>query len=78
MGLTIHDTLTTAFTPTKDIRQLVHAMRQFALDLPFKEVGEIQEYRDHEVGFTDTPDESENVPVVATSARSGHERGRAP
>lgn len=44
MGLTIHYSLTTDLTKPKDIRQLVEAVRQFALDLPFEHVGEIIEF----------------------------------
>jgi hypothetical protein len=46
MGLTIHYTLTTSLTKPQDVRKLVEAMRQHALDLPFKEVGEIKESKD--------------------------------
>lgn len=44
MGLTIHYSLTTELTKPKEIRQLVEAVRQMALDLPFESVGEIIEF----------------------------------
>lgn len=44
MGLTIHYGLTTDLTKPSDIRQLVEAVRQFALDLPFESVSEIIEF----------------------------------
>ena len=45
MGLTIHYKLTTKLADPKEVRQLVETMRQFALDLPFQEVGEIKEFK---------------------------------
>jgi hypothetical protein len=52
MGLTIHYGLKTTSTNIADVRCLVEALRQFALDLPFKEVGELVEFEgaeaDHE------------------------------
>ena len=46
MGLTIHYGLTTDLGETADIRQLVDAVRQFALDLPLESVGEVVEFTD--------------------------------
>jgi hypothetical protein len=40
----IHYTLTTPLNKRQDVRHLVETIRQFALDLPFKEVGEIKEF----------------------------------
>ena len=44
MGLTIHYGLTTDLSKPSDVRQLVEAVRQFALDLPFENVSEIIEF----------------------------------
>lgn len=44
MGLTIHYKLTTNLGRPKDVRQLVETIRQHALDLPFKEVGQVKEF----------------------------------
>ena len=44
MGLTIHYSLTTDLTKPNDVRQVVEAVRQFALDLPFESVGDIIEF----------------------------------
>src|ERR1043165_4929481 len=44
MGLTVHYRLTTELTNPKDVRQLVETIRQHALDLPFKEVGQVKEF----------------------------------
>ena len=58
MGLTIHYDLKTDLKKPQDIRQLVEAMRQHALDLPFKEVGEVQQFQGPETGWDhkDDPD----------------------
>src|SRR5687767_12048256 len=59
MGLTIHYKLATTLRKTNDIRSLVETVRQFALDLPFKEVGDVQEFVGEEADFHSTEDESE-------------------
>jgi hypothetical protein len=46
MGMTIHYTMTTSLTKGQDVRKLVEAMRQHALDLPFQQVGEIKVSQD--------------------------------
>src|ERR1019366_341394 len=51
MGLTIHYRLTTEFTNPKNFRQLVETIRQHALDLPFKEVGEVKEFTGNETDY---------------------------
>src|ERR1051325_11347502 len=51
MGLTIHYRLRTELTDPKDVRQLVETVRQHALDLPFKEVGEVKEFTGEETNF---------------------------
>jgi hypothetical protein len=48
MGLTIHYSLTTSLNKPKEIWQLVEAVRQFALDLPFESVSEIIEFNGDE------------------------------
>jgi hypothetical protein len=69
MGLTIHYGLATDLTRTRDIRHVVHAMRQFALDVPFAEVGEIKEYRDGDAGFDQTADEGERWLKIQAEGR---------
>jgi len=49
MGLTIHYQLQSASRTPAKARQLVEQLRQKALDLPFKEVGEIVEVNDDSV-----------------------------
>jgi len=44
VGLTIHYSLTTDLTTPNQVRQLVEAVRQLALDLPFEHVSEIIEF----------------------------------
>lgn len=58
MGLTIHYDLKTSLTKPQDVRQLVEAMMQHALDLPFKEVGEVQQFDGQDTGWDckDDPD----------------------
>ena len=58
MGLTIHYRLSlpeNILLP--DVRQKVGALRQVCLDLPFKEVGEMQEFKDAECNFERLPRE---------------------
>jgi len=54
MGLTIHYIMTTSLTKPQDVRQLVETMRQHALDLPFKEVGEVKKGKD-KIAFSTQP-----------------------
>jgi hypothetical protein len=56
MGLTIHYDLKADLTKPKDVHQLVEAMRQHALDLPFKEVGEVKAYKGPETGWDNEDD----------------------
>jgi len=58
MGLTIHYDLKTNLTKPQDVCKLVEAIRQHALDLPFKEVGEVQQFQGQETGWDrkDDPD----------------------
>ena len=51
MGLTISYQLTTDLTKTNDVRQLVETMWQYALDLPFKEVGHVKEFIGDDTDF---------------------------
>src|ERR1700677_1594850 len=54
MGLTIHYRLTSQLTNPQDVRQVLETVRQHALDLPFKQVGEVKEFTgdetDHKSG----------------------------
>jgi len=45
MGLTISYDLKTGLKRPRDVRRLVEAMRQHALDLPFKKVDEVKEFK---------------------------------
>jgi hypothetical protein len=56
MGLTIHYDLRTDLKNPKDVRQLVEAIRQHALDLPFAKVGEIKEFKGAEATFEERDD----------------------
>lgn len=56
MGLTIHFDLKTDLKNPQDVRQLVEAIRQHALDLPFKEVDEVKEFKGQETGYEDKND----------------------
>lgn len=59
MGLTIHYSLQSNASSQSKARQLVEALRQKALDLPFKEVGEIVELSGSE---TDSDQSDEDDP----------------
>jgi hypothetical protein len=67
MGLTIHYNLSTDLKKPKDIRQLVETIRQFALDLPFKNVGELKEFADE-----DPHDSADDVERWLRSQAEGH------
>ncbi len=53
MGLTISYDLKTDLKRPQDVRRLVEAMRQHALDLPFKEVNEVKEFKGSATGWED-------------------------
>jgi hypothetical protein len=48
MGLTIHYSLTSDRTDLESIRSLVQGIRHLAMQLPFQEIGDIIEFKDHE------------------------------
>lgn len=54
MGLTIHYRLTTPLAKPKDLHRLVESLHQFALDLPFEEVGELTQWSAREDATDDT------------------------
>lgn len=56
MGLTIHYDLKTSLMKPHDVRTLVEAMRQHALDLPFKEVGEVKAYKGQDTRWDNKDD----------------------
>lgn len=76
MGLTIHYRLTTTVSSPKDVRQLVEAIRQFALDLPFKEVGDVKEFKGEEADYHGTADETERWLKIQAAAYVKGGRGR--
>lgn len=51
MGLTIHYKLKSNAESTDEARRLVEALREFALKLPFKEVGNIVEFKGEDCDF---------------------------
>ena len=57
MGLTIHYRLNST---TRSIRQRVEQLRQFALELPFNEVGQLLEFHGDECDFEKMPDDHPN------------------
>ena len=57
MGLTIHYDLKTSLMKPQDVRKLVEAIRQHALDLPFKEVGEVKLFQGPETSWDNKDDE---------------------
>jgi hypothetical protein len=57
MGLTIHYSLKANLTKPDDVRGLVESMREFALDLPFEEVGELKEFKGEGTDYQDAPAE---------------------
>jgi len=61
MGLTIHYRLSLPpKTLLPDVRQKLGALRQACLDLPFKEVGELVEFKDEACNFEHLPREHPN------------------
>lgn len=56
MGLTISYDLKTDLKRPQDVHHLVEAMRQHALDLSFKEVDEIKEFKGSTTGWEDRDD----------------------
>ena len=60
MGLTIHYSLTTALTEADEVRDLVDSLRQFARDLPFKEVSELLEFRGEAADYEQTGRDDEH------------------
>lgn len=44
MGLTVHYSLATDLKKPADVRTLVETIRQFALDLPFRHVGDLKDF----------------------------------
>jgi hypothetical protein len=60
MGLTIHYSLRTHLTRLHAIRILVESLRQIARDLPFKEVGELLEFKGKDADFEHGSRQDEN------------------
>ena len=60
MGLTIHYNLTTPLTEQAELRDLVESIRQVARDLPFKEVGNLVEFKGKDADHENTSPEDEN------------------
>ena len=55
MGLTIHYSIKSSARSSKKICEIVEKMRQLALDLPFEEVGEVQELDNVDYDTIDEP-----------------------
>lgn len=60
MGLTIHYSLATQLTRPGDVRDLVESIRQVARDLPFKEVGELIEFKGQDADYEASGKEDEH------------------
>jgi hypothetical protein len=74
MGLTIHYRLTTELTKPKDVRQLVETMRQHALDLSFKEVGEVKEFTGEETDHHGGDEEDRWLKIQSSGHVTDEER----
>jgi hypothetical protein len=68
MGLTIHYKLATNLAKPYEVHHLLRAVREFALDLPFEEVGEIQEFKGKETNHDDGSEDDRWLKIQA----SGH------
>ena len=60
MGLTIHYSLQTDIARIDDIRHLAGSIREFARDLPFKEVGELVEFQGKDADHDQSGKEDEH------------------
>jgi len=60
MGLTIHYSFKTSLAKTADIRIMVESLRQFARDLPFKEVGDLVEFEGAGVDYQSSGKDDEH------------------
>jgi hypothetical protein len=76
MGLTIHYELQTTHRSVRKARQLVEQLRQHALDLPFKEVGEVVEFKDDDANFDNHDRDDENRWLLVQAGQSIHQRDR--
>lgn len=65
MGLTIHYHLKTTLSRVEDIRQLLEGVRQYALDLPFKEVEGLVEFQGKDVFFQQSEDPNRWLKIQA-------------
>ena len=67
VGLTVSYDLKTDLKKPKDVRRLVGAMRQHALDLPFKEVDEIKEFNRRATGWADKNDPDRTLKILSAA-----------
>lgn len=65
MGLTISYDLKTDLKRPQDVRRLVEAMRQHALDLPFKKVDEVKEFKGSDTGWEEKDDPDRTLKIMS-------------
>ena len=65
MGLTIHYNLETKLTRPDEVRRLVEGLRQYAMDLPFQEVGDVVEFKGEDVGYQNRDDPNRWLKIQA-------------
>lgn len=71
MGLTIHYSLSTDLKTATDVHTLVEAIRQFALDLPFKQVSDLKEFSAADPEQDDDEDRWLRIQAEASLERNG-------
>lgn len=76
MGLTIHYELHSASRSVRNARRLVEQLRQAALDLPFKEVGQVVEFVGDDANFDNADRGNENCWLLIQAAQSIHKDDR--
>ena len=69
MGLTVHYDLHSTSKSPKKARQLLEQLRQKALDLPFKEVGEIVEFSGEQADFNNVAADDPNRWLLVQSGQ---------
>src|SRR5271163_2169778 len=74
MGLTIHYELQSTSRSVRQARQFVEQLRQHALDLPFKEVGDLVEFKGDDANFDNHDRDDENRWLLIQAGQSIHQR----
>ena len=65
MCLTIHYNLETKLTRPDEVRRLVEGLRQYAMDLPFQEIGDVVEFKGEDVGYQNRDDPNRWLKIQA-------------